>query len=138
MIMMACVIIMLHAVVPHHHHDCHEARGLTFETELTCHCDSDCDHHDGNHHSHHPFCSCLLQEMLSNLVISTSDDELLSAALIKADSTHFIVLAIPGLQPEGLMQVSATRLVWWPSGSTPLAAAPLLGANGLRAPPAMA
>lgn len=137
MVMVACAIIMLHAVMPHHHHDCDDAMGITFETELACHCDCDHNHHDCDHHSHHPFNICLLQEMLSHLVISTSDDELLSSALIKAESNSFIVLAIPGLQSEGLMPMLPTRLVWWPSGTTPLFAAPTSGAVGLRAPPAM-
>lgn len=135
MITVACTIIMLHAVVPHHHHDCHEAKGLTFETEVACHCDCDHNHHDCGHHSHHPFNVCLLQEMLSHLVISTSDDELLSAALIKAESNSFILLAIPGLQIQQLMPLLPTRLVWRSSGTTPLFSASASGAIALRAPP---
>ena len=136
MVSVACAIIMLHAVVPHHHHDCCEAKGITFETELACHCD--CDHHDCNHHTHHPFNICLLQEMLSQLVISTSDDHLTTAAIIKAGANHFIVLAIPCLPSVGLTPVLPDQTVWWPSGSAPLTTAPVLGANGLRAPPFMA
>ena len=135
MIMVACAIIMLHAVVPHHHHDCHDVKGLTFETEVACHCDLDHNHHNCEHHSHHPFNICLLQEMLSHLVISTSDDEFFSAALIKAESNFFILLAIPGIQPLQLTPLFPTRLVWWPSGTTPLFSAPASGAHGLRAPP---
>lgn len=68
MIMAACFIIVLHSVVPHHHHDCWDG-GLVFENELECHCDHhdhDCDHHDG---------CCKLQDLLSQLVISTKDDK---------------------------------------------------------------
>jgi len=64
----AWCIIMLHSVVPHHHHDCCDG-GLVFENELECQCDHhdhDCDHHDG---------SCKLQDLLSQLVISTKDDK---------------------------------------------------------------
>ena len=138
MVFVACAIIMLHAVVPHHHHDCCEAKGFTFETELACHCHCDCDHHDNDHHSHHPFNICLLQEMLSQLVISTSDDHLTAAAIIKAEANHFIVLAIPCLPSVGLTPVLPVQIMWWPSGSAPLTPAPVLGANGLRAPPFMA
>lgn len=136
MVSVACAIIMLHAVVPHHHHDCCDAKGLTFETELACHCD--CDHHDGDRHSHHPFNICLLQEMLSHLVISTSDDHLTTAALIKAESNQFIVLALFIPQLEQWAPFLPVRPVWWPTGSTPLVSAPAEDANGLRAPPAMA
>lgn len=69
-VMMAAAwcIIMLHSVVPHHHHDCCDG-GLVFENELDCQCDHhnhDCDHHDGN---------CKLQDLLSQLVISTKEDK---------------------------------------------------------------
>ena len=64
----AWCIIMLHSVVPHHDHDrC--GSGLVFENELDCQCDHhdhDCDHHDG---------CCKLQDLLSQLVISTKDDK---------------------------------------------------------------
>ena len=138
MIMVACAIIMLHAVVPHHHHDCHDVKGLTFETEVACHCDLDHNHHNCEHHSHHPFNICLLQEMLSRLVISTSDDHFSSAAFFKAESNQFIVLALPLSQPELLVPIQPNRHVWWSSGTAPLVPAPTLGANGLRAPPVLA
>ena len=138
MIMVACAIIMLHAVVPHHHHDCHDVKGLTFETEVACHCDLDHNHHNCEHHSHHPFNICLLQEMLSRLVISTSDDHFASAAFFKAESNQFIVLALPLSQPELLVPIQPNRHVWWSSGTAPLVPAPTLGANGLRAPPVLA
>lgn len=143
MVSVACAVIMLHAVVPHHHHDCCNAMGLTFETELACHCDCnhhlDCNHsNDCDHHSHHPFNICLLQEMLSRLVISTSDDHFASAAFFKAESNQFIVLALPLSQPELLVPIQPNRHVWWSSGTAPLVPAPTLGANGLRAPPVLA
>ena len=56
-------------------------------------------------------------------------------ANIKAESNFFILLAIPGIQPLQLTPLFPTRLVWWPSGTTPLFSAPASGANGLRAPP---
>jgi hypothetical protein len=79
-----------------------------------------------------------LQEMLSHLVISTSDDHLTAAAIIKAEANHFIVLAIPCLPSVVLTPVLPVQNMWWPSGSAPLTPAPVLGANGLRAPPFMA
>ena len=64
----AWCIIMLHSVVPHHHHDCCDG-GLVFENELEC----QCDHHD-HENDHHDGC-CKLQDLLSQLVISTKDDK---------------------------------------------------------------
>lgn len=137
MISMACAIIMLHAVVPHHHHDCCGAVGITFETELDCHCDSDHHHHHPgcNHHSHHPFDICLLQDMLSHLVISTSDDHYTAAAIIKAESNTFVFWAIPGLYRELQNPVRLIRQVWGIAGASPLISASIPGANSLRAPP---
>lgn len=71
---LACAIILLHAVVPHHHHDCDHEMGLVLENELSCQCDHQCDHHE-DHHSHHPFDTCKLQDLLSHLVLSTKEDE---------------------------------------------------------------
>ena len=137
MVMLACAIIMLHAVVPHHHHDCCDAKGLTFETEFDCHCDSDHHHHPGcHHHSHHPFDICLLQDMLSHLVISTSDDHHTVAASIRAESNTFVFWAIPSLYRELPNPVVPIRQVWGATGPIPLTSAPAPDANGLRAPPA--
>ena len=76
LVSLACAIILLHAFVPHHHHDCEGQQGLIYECEVACHCD--CSHHDfphgQNHHSHHPYSTCKLAEMLSHLVLSTKDD----------------------------------------------------------------
>ena len=136
MISLACAIIMLHAVVPHHHHDSCDAKGLVFENEVACHCDYD--HHDADHRSHHPFNICLLQEMLSHLVFSTCDDHLSSTAIINADSNSFVVLAVPCSQLEHKAPFLLIHLVWWPSGTVPLYKVPLPGTVGLRAPPAVA
>ena len=68
MMVMAGCIILLHCVVPHHDHDdC--CGGLVFENELTCHHD----HH--NHDCDHPDGCCKLQDLLSQLVISTKEDK---------------------------------------------------------------
>lgn len=136
MISLACAIIMLHAVVPHHHHDCHNAIGLTFETEVGCHCDSN--HHHDHRHTHHPYNICLLQDMLSHLEFSTCDDHLSSAALIKAEASSYLVLAIPCLVLEQQAPVLPVHLLWWPSGTVPPIVAPLVGTMGLRAPPTIA
>ncbi len=65
MVFAACAIILLHAVVPHHHHECCGESDIFHA----------CEHHDGHDHESHPFDTCMLQEMLSHLVISTRDDQ---------------------------------------------------------------
>lgn len=91
MMCLACAIILLHAVVPHYHHDDCGAVGLVFENEMTCQCENEdspyaeqhslgnCCHHE--HHSHHPFDNCKLQELLSSLVLNTKDSKIILAAL---------------------------------------------------------
>ena len=98
MISLACAIIMLHAVVPHHHHDCSEAKGFVFETEVACHCE--CDYHECDHrHSHHPFNTCWLEEMLSHLVISTYD-ETNYVAYIQAEAHNSFILTVPPVMDD--------------------------------------
>lgn len=92
----AWCIIMLHSVVPHHDHDrC--GSGLVFENELDCQCDHhdhDCDHHDG---------CCKLQDLLSQLVISTKDDKFVLGGQQSAVSSQRLavscqLLAVGGQQ----------------------------------------
>lgn len=89
-ITVACSIILLHAFVPHHHHDCCGESGLVFENELVCHCDcnhEDCHHHDGE--SRHPYNTCRLQDLLSHLVLTHKDDE---SALLPTQSGQVVTL----------------------------------------------
>lgn len=139
MISLACAIILLHAVVPHHHHDCAGEEGLVFETELACHCDCDHDHdHDGCGHSHHPFDTCKLAEMLSHLVLSTKDDEAAWASCVKAD--------VHDLFGPMVVTLSAPLPAVWMTGDSPqpavagtcLPQAPCTGAWSLRGPPTVA
>lgn len=88
MLVLANIIILVHAVVPHHHHDCRGADGFVFENELTCSCDeSECgechetDCHEHHRHTHHPFGNCKLHDLLSKLVLNTKDEKFLSASL---------------------------------------------------------
>ncbi|MBQ5975416.1 MAG: hypothetical protein IJL48_06895 [Bacteroidales bacterium] len=130
---MACAIILLHAMVPHHHHDCEGMAGLVFETEMACHCD--CDHHDcDHHHSHHPFNTCGLQDMLSHLVIAPYDETSL-VAYIQAEVHDCFVMAVPPVLIDLPGLDYATGSVLWHHGAVPLVGAPVLGANALRAPP---
>jgi len=140
LITLACSVIMLHAFVPHHHHDFEAGGGLVFETELGCHCDCDCHHHDcdHHHHSHHPFDICLLQEMLSHLVLSTNDDQYSLSELIAAEAHNFLLLDLPDVQIESAELFLTDHPFWWPPKEVPLSAAPQLGATSLRAPPALA
>lgn len=86
-ISLACLIIFIHAVVPHHHHD-EDVEGFVFETELLCQCENEdlpcvehhCHHHDGDceeQGSRHPFDICKLQDLLSHLVLSSERKHLL-------------------------------------------------------------
>ena len=140
---LACAVILLHAVVPHHHHDCVGEGGFVFETELTCHCDcdhdGDYDHDDCDHrHSHHPFDTCKLAEMLSHLVLSTKEDEAMLATCVKADVHDLFVLIAPLAQTElSLMEVTAERR-FSDGGDFRLPQAPALGLHPLRGPPAVA
>ena len=135
MVSLACAIIMLHAVVPHHHHDCCEAKGFVFETEATCHCE--CDHHDCDHHSHHPFSTCWLQDMLSHLVITTYDETSL-VAFIQAEVHNSFILAVPPVLDDMCTVFVSEGSMRWHSGTVPLVGAPVVGAHSLRAPPLMA
>ena len=91
MTVLACAIILLHAVVPHHHHDCANEVGFVFETELNCHCHHD--HEGDNNQSSHPFDNCKLADMLSHLVLSTKEDEN-AISIIKAESASFLLVAL--------------------------------------------
>ena len=68
----ACAIIMLHSVLPHHHHDSGSLTGFVYENEIGCHC-----HHEHGTPPHHHDGCCKLQYLLSQLVISTKDDKVL-------------------------------------------------------------
>lgn len=73
--------------------------------------------------------------MLSHLVLSTKDDEQMFADLLEEESNSFILLAQQAwleILPSALL--SGGRLLW-PSGVPPIAAAPMQGVRGLRAPP---
>ncbi len=136
LVMLACSVIMLHAFVPHHHHDSEAGGGLIFETELGCHCDADGHDHSCHHsHSHHPFDFCLLQEMLSHLVLSTNDDQFSLSNLIAAESNNYLLLDLLDTQWVSSMGFLAFLPFRWPPNEVPLSAAPMLGATSLRAPP---
>ena len=88
MIAVACSIILLHSVVPHHDHDCC-GNGLVFENELSCrhdHHGHECGRHD--HDSDHHDGSCKLQDLLSQLVISTKDDKFVVSSIQSAGSSQ--------------------------------------------------
>lgn len=138
MVSLACAIIFMHAVVPHHHHDCDGERGFVFETELDCHCHHDgdgCASHDDATHSHHPFDMCKLAEMLSHLVLSTKDDETLFAALFKADVHElFYGMAYTPLE-ETLLTLANSQGHSLPAPASLLPKTPYVGTPQLRGPP---
>ena len=139
LVTLACSIIMLHAFVPHHHHDVEGGSGMVFETELGCHCHEGGVHDDGDHrHTHHPFDICLLQEMLSHLVLSTSEDQHTLSALITSESHNYISPDILGTPCECTGVTLAARPIWWPPERVPHRVAPPIGATIPRAPPAQA
>ena len=150
MVSLACAIIVLHAVVPHHHHDCADGMGLVFETELCCHCDEACPEHavgltydyacGHSHHGHqsnHPFDICILQEMLSHLTLVNSDDKYYFTALIKAEAQMFFQYCLPTVQSD-IIQPDLGTLFCWPAAAVPSVAVPYCGTASLRAPPVCA
>lgn len=109
LMVLACAIILMHAMVPHHHHDSCGIVGIVFEDEVTCHCDEEAvpcqqcaEHHSMSHshdHSHHPFDLCRLQDLLSKLVISSKEDETYLALASIAEHDTFLTV-IPTLFGE--------------------------------------
>lgn len=94
MVALSCLIILVHAIVPHHHHDVRGLEGFVFEDEVGCCCDSECHHHDGD--SHHPFDICKLQELLSHLVLSNKREEIQIVVAI----TSFPIPYFEGVEEE--------------------------------------
>ena len=139
-ITLACAIILLHAVVPHHHHDCADEAGFVFETEINCHCSHQhlqhgCNDECNDHHSDHPFDICRLADMLSHLVLNTKEDEQLMAQVVKAE-VHDLLLALLPNSGEAVKlfdsecSLSTNFDVPW---ALPLPT--LAGSHSLRAPP---
>lgn len=107
-----------------------------FETELYCHCDSGYDRHGcDRHHSHHPFDICLLQELLSHLVFTTSDDHLSLAKLMKTESNDYWIPALAAFLPSPHVPVLPEIKVYHPIRAVLLVSIPLLCITSLRAPP---
>ena len=127
-VVLACAIIMLHVVVPHHHHDCTDGVGLVFEDELTCHChDGESVPDDDSGRSHHPLDGCSLQHLLSQLTLA-SDEKWVYAFLVAP-------LGLPAV--SGVVEKVAVVCAYRPVG---LSVTLPLGSYGvlplLRAPPA--
>lgn len=82
MISLACFIIWIHAVVPHHHHNLDNSVCFVFNSELleeSHACESSSDFADGCcDEEKSPFELCKLQELLSGLVLSNREDDSLS------------------------------------------------------------
>lgn len=125
MIVLACGIIMLHAVVPHHHH---EGGG-----GVECFCQHH--HHEDDGHSHSPFDLCKLQDMLSHVVICAKDDEEAFEALVSAESHAFIFWAIPVRGDDLCLTALPAGEVSLHAFSESIGVSPLVGAAALRAPP---
>ena len=129
-ITLACVIIMLHAVVPHHHHDgCGEVECFF------------CEHHHHGHDDDHGhgglFDLCKLQDMLSHLVLTTKDDETYFAALVKAEAHELFVLAMPAQLFVMTAPERAAIIPWGLPFTAAIPSAPVSGATSLRAPPVL-
>lgn len=127
MISLSCLIILVHAFVPHHHHDSDGELGIVFEDEVACHCDASCDlHHDHDGASHHPFDICKLQELLSHLVLTTKEDESTWVVAADIELPMLLNIEVPVID-LGPTQTQTTQ--------TELPPNPLLSFSALRAPP---
>lgn len=140
MITLACAIILLHAIVPHHHHDCADAAGFVFETELNCHCSHqhhphDCSHDCDNHHSDHPFDICRLADMLSHLVLNTKEDDNLLSLVVKAEVHNLFLAVLPMMGATITATESGLTTLASPDQPWSLPLPPLAGGHSLRAPP---
>ncbi len=137
LILLANCIILVHAVVPHHHHDCCPSIGLVYETEASCHCcdvSNLCDCGASTPHTHnskHSTDGCKLQDLLSQLVLNTKERELFVQALDTSFQDFYIadllVYTLP--QPEEGVFVYHKPFVI----SSPTVF--LIDNSGLRAPP---
>ena len=134
MVVVACLVIMLHAMVPHHHHDCAEQQGFVFENELACHCD--CHDEDCHHHTHHPFDTCKLAEMLSHLVLSTKDDDIVVCQPLHQSNHHFLYPSLSVLDLQLMQQTCLPgRQFFHDRRFVPLRGTPCVAVRDLRAPP---
>lgn len=131
MMVLACAIIMLHAIVPHHHDDCCAAPECFFFSEHHHHHAE----HGDEHHGHAPFDMCQLQNLLSHLVLSTRQEGAVLADIIKEEAQDFLQLALPSLPCDVLAFVVPVRYISWPSKSAPAVFAPYLGVLSHRGPP---
>lgn len=136
MMYVAVVVILLHAFVPHRHHDCDVEVGLVYESEVACHCDDLCgvDHDCHEHSSHHPFDFCKLQDLLSHLVISNKLEETYLALNQMTEVDLFIDLNIVALLQSDLLQSSGVPACFVRYLQF-LPHAPRLDCRLLRAPP---
>ena len=140
MIILACAIILLHAIVPHHHHDCAGLVGFVFETEINCHCSHehhahDCSHDCEDHHSDHPFDICHLADMLSHLVLNTKEDDNLLAMVVKAEVYNLFLAVMPTIDAAIKAPESGLATLANPDKPCSLPLPPLAGGHSLRAPP---
>lgn len=140
MIILACAIILLHAIVPHHHHDCAGLVGFVFETEINCHCSHehhahDCSHDCEDHHSDHPFDICHLADMLSHLVLNTKEDDNLLAMVVKAEVYNLFLAVMPTIDAAIKAPESGLATLANPDKPWTLPLPPLAGGHSLRAPP---
>lgn len=133
---LAVSIILMHAMVPHHHHDCCGGRGFVFENEVACHCNGDymcgndcCDHEGSNH----PLNRCRLQDLLSKLVISQKSDELLSV-LKCVPVLDLFVLNCPSQEQIGNI-ISIQVSFWIDADGGGLPRGVVSSYNPFRAPP---
>ena len=139
-ILLASAIILLHAMVPHHHHDCADEAGIVFETELNCHCSHqhhshDCNHDCDDHHSDHPFDICRLADMLSHLVLNTKEDDNLLSMVVKAEVHNLFMAVLPSMGKAIQATESELFILAYPDKPWSLPLPPLAGGHSLRAPP---
>lgn len=140
MVSFACVIILIHAVVPHHHHDFDNSVCFVFQSKhhadmgecchAECSGESECCNGNGEEK---PLGLCKLQQLLSQLVLSNreDDDDLVVPYYANIDQIvpALLILVDPhAFEEEGRCGLNDSG---WP-----LYCADFPNASALRAPPA--
>lgn len=128
MICFTLLLYLLHAAIPHHHHQ----EAICFQLHCLEHCDAD-HHHDGTCHHHSPD-EC---QIFSSLAITENDDKQLDCAAYTqndTDNQHNTNTGIILSSDLNLSSILTFSFQYVVQDETTWCLSPRLP-NGLRAPP---